>query len=194
MDNTNIFAERMREARTKAGFSQAELSRKTKISAATLSTYESNKEPKNPPIDKAAAIARELNVSLDWLCGLKSDTDDNASAEITFNNVMEAIMLLASLKQVDFSTQKRFSMNEIEYSEIPVIQLDSEILNKFISEYQKVSEFIETTDYDDYLKEGLKKAIINKFKDYIVCDGVIQSKSSGKKDSRLPFDNFEPPF
>lgn len=194
MDNTNIFAERMREARTKAGFSQAELSRKTNISAATLSTYESNKEPKNPPIDKAVAIARELNVSLDWLCGLKSDTDDNTNKEITFNNVMESIMLLASLHQIDFSMQKKYAMNECEYSEIPIIQIDSQILKKFIAEYQKVSEFIETTDYDDYLKESLKKAIINKFSDYIVSDGVIQSKSDGTKDSRLPFDNFDPPF
>lgn len=193
MDNTNIFGERMREARTKAGFSQAELSRKTKISAATLSTYESNKEPKNPPIDKATAIARELNVSLDWLCGLKSDTDDNSNNEITFNDIMEAIMLLASLNQVTFSMQQKYA-TEFEYGEIPIIQIDSQILKKFIAEYQKVSEFIETADYDDYLKEGLKKAIINKFSDYIVSDGIIQSKSNGIKDSRVPCDDFDPPF
>lgn len=189
MDNKNIFAERMKEARLKADLSQAELSRRTKISAATLSTYESTENPKNPPIDKAIAIAQELNVSLDWLCGL-NDKGNNTSNEITFDNVMEAIMLLASLKQVTFATQKRYSDDYI-YSEIPIIEIDSQILKNFITEYQKIAQFIETTDYDDYLKKGLKKAIIDKFSNYIVNGGVIQSKSDGTEDSGVPFDKFD---
>lgn len=192
MDNKNIFAERMKEARLKADLSQAELSRRTKIAAATLSTYESTENPKNPPIDKAAAIARELNVSLDWLCGL-SDKGDNTSNEITFDDVMEAIMLLASLNQVSLSTIKRY-VDDFQYSEIPTIVMNSLILKNFIVEYQKVSEFIETTGYDDYLKDGLKKAIINKFRDYIVSEGVIKSKSDGTKDSMVPADNSDIPF
>lgn len=193
MNSINVFAERMREARTKAGFSQAELSRRTKISAATLSTYESNKEPKNPPIDKATSIARELNVSLDWLCGLTNDKDDNINNEITFNNVMESIMLLVSLNQVTISMQKVYE-EEFEYGEIPIIQMDSQILKNFIVEYQKVSEFIETADYDDYLKEGLKKAITNKFSDYIVSEGSIQSKIDGAKDTSVLRDGYDIPF
>lgn len=189
MDNKNIFAERMKEARLKADLSQAELSRRTKISAATLSTYESTENPKNPPIDKAIAIAQELNVSLDWLCGL-NDKGNNTSNEITFDNVMEAIMLLASLKQVTFATQKRYSDDYI-YSEIPIIEIDSQILKNFITEYQKIAQFIKTTDYDDYLKKGLKKAIIDKFSNYIVNGGVIQSKSDGTEDSGVPFDKFD---
>ncbi len=192
MENKNIFAERMREARLKADLSQAELSRRTKIAAATLSTYESTDNPKNPPIDKAIAIARELNVSLDWLCGL-SDKGDNTSNEITLDDVMEAIMLLASLNQVSFSTIKRY-VDDFQYSEIPAIVMDSLILKNFIVEYQKISEFIETTGYDDYLKDGLKKAIINKFRDYIVSEGVIKSKSDGTKDSMVPADNSDIPF
>lgn len=192
MENKNIFAERMREARLKADLSQAELSRRTKIAAATLSTYESTENSKNPSIDKASAIARELNVSLDWLCGL-SDKGDNTSNEITFNDVMEAIMLLVSLNQVSLSTIKRY-LDDFQYSEIPTIVMDSLILKNFIVEYQKVSEFIETTGYDDYLKDGLKKAIINKFRDYIVSEGVIKSKSDGTKDSKVPVDNSDIPF
>ena len=72
--------------------------------------------------------------------------------------------------------------------------MDSLILKNFIVEYQKVSEFIETTGYDDYLKDGLKKAIINKFRDYIVSEGVIKSKSDGTKDSKVPVDNSDIPF
>lgn len=193
MENKNIFAERMREARLKADLSQAELSRRTKIAAATLSTYESTDNPKNPPIDKAIAIAQELNVSLDWLCGLGGDKCSNTSNDITFDNVMEAIMLLSSLENVSFETCKKYK-DDFNCSIVPTIVMDSQILEKFITEYQKVSDFIETTDYDDYLKDGLKKAILNKFKDYIVNDGVIQSKSGEIKDSRIPVDNLDVPF
>lgn len=191
--NENMFARRMRETRIKKGISQAELSRITGIAPATLSSYESEDKPKSPPIDKALTIANALNVSLDWLCGLNSDKCNNTSNEITFDNIMEAIMLLASLKQVSFSTLEKYA-NELEYSVIPTIEMDSQILKKFIVEYQKVSEFIETADYDDYLKDGLKKAIINKFKDYIVSEGVIQSKNDGAKDSIVPADNSDIPF
>lgn len=191
--NENMFARRMRETRIKKGISQAELSRITGIAPATLSSYESEDKPKSPPIDKALTIANALNVSLDWLCGLNSDKCNNTSNEITFDNIMKAIMLLASLDQVTFAIQKKYS-DDFCYSEIPVIQIDSQILKKFITEYQKVAQFIETTDYDDYLKQGLKNAIIDKFSNYIVSDGVIQSESDGTKDSKVPFDNFEPPF
>ncbi len=66
MNEKMMFAERLKEARQKADISQAELSRRTGISPATLSTYEKGK---TPPIDKALQIAQALSVSLDWLCG-----------------------------------------------------------------------------------------------------------------------------
>lgn len=180
------FAERMKEARNKAGFSQAELSRRTKISAATLSTYESNKEPKNPPIDKATSIAQELNVSLDWLCGLTNDMDNNINNEITFKNVMESIMLLVSLNQVTISIQEiNRGRYKPECGKVPIIVMDSQILKDFTREYQKVSELIKMADFDDYLNEELKKILTSKFSDYIVNDGYIQSKIDGTKDTRV---------
>ena len=71
MDEKNIFSIRMKEARQKADLSQAELSRRTRIAPATLSSYESMENPKNPTIDKVILIAKALNVSIDWLCGLE---------------------------------------------------------------------------------------------------------------------------
>lgn len=70
MDEINIFAQRLKEARMKAGFSQAELSRKTGVAPATLSSYEVTDSPKKPTVEKVILIAKALNVSLDWLCGL----------------------------------------------------------------------------------------------------------------------------
>lgn len=159
----------------------------------SIKLYESEDKPKSPPTDKALTIANALDVSLDWLCGLNSDKGNDKNNEIIFDNIMAAIMLLASLEQVSFSTKTKYS-DDFGCSDIPTIEMDSQILKKFITEYQKVSEFLKTADYDDYLKEGLKKAIINKFNDYIVIEGVIQSKNNGIKDSIVPADNYDIPF
>ena len=70
MDEINIFAQRLKEARMKAGLSQAELSRRTGVAPATLSSYEVTDSSKKPTMEKVILIAKALNVSLDWLCGL----------------------------------------------------------------------------------------------------------------------------
>ncbi len=67
---SNIFSQRLREARIKAEMSQAELSRHTGITPSTLSSYEVKDNPKKPTMEKVVLIAKALNVSLDWLCGI----------------------------------------------------------------------------------------------------------------------------
>lgn len=69
MFDTKIFAERLKSARTKRHMSQAELAKAVGVSAATISSYETPSGAKVPALDKAAAIASELDISLDWLCG-----------------------------------------------------------------------------------------------------------------------------
>ena len=71
----DTFSERLIFSRQKAYISQAELSRRTGIAPATLSSYESTENPKNPTIDKVILIAKALNVSIDWLCGLSDKLD-----------------------------------------------------------------------------------------------------------------------
>lgn len=72
MFDTKIFAERLKAARTNRHMSQAELAKAVGVSAATISSYETPSGAKVPSLDKAAAIASELNISLDWLCGKES--------------------------------------------------------------------------------------------------------------------------
>lgn len=186
MDEKNIFAVRMKEARQKADISQAELSRRTGIAPATLSSYESTENPKNPTIDKVILIAKALNVSIDWLCGLESETNDNQ--EITFNDVMNAFMLISSLNAVEMYLQKNYDDNGVMYAKIPTLSIDSKIFKAFILEYNKISEFIKSSDYDNYLKESLKKAITDKFSQYVVCDGIIQSVDKEYEDTDIPYD------
>lgn len=75
MDEINVFAQRIKEARMKAGLSQAELSRQTGVAPATLSSYEITNSTKRPTIEKVVLIAKALNVSVDWLCGLKDSPE-----------------------------------------------------------------------------------------------------------------------
>ncbi|MCH5204289.1 MAG: helix-turn-helix transcriptional regulator [Oscillospiraceae bacterium] len=79
MFNSNSFSERLKSARSKKHLSQAELAKAIGVSAATISSYETPNGTKIPALDKAAALADELEVSLDWLCG----KDSKEKVEIT---------------------------------------------------------------------------------------------------------------
>lgn len=70
MSDLSLFPLRLKEARKNEDMSQAELSRRTGIAPATLSSYESTDNFKKPTIDKVFAIAKALQISMDWLCGL----------------------------------------------------------------------------------------------------------------------------
>ncbi len=171
MENNKIFAERMKESRLKADLSQAELSRRTKIAAATLSTYESTDNPKNPTIDKAIAIAQELNVSLDWLCGLSSEhTAENERNELTVEKVINAIITLSKLSDCSINTY----FSDFEGTKSLSINFTNECLYDFCNEYKKIMDFMTNPDYPDYLKAGLKNALLNKFiNNYSIINGFF---------------------
>ena len=77
------FAQRLKAARLKMGISQKYLAEQVGIRSATLSAYENAEAEKRvtPSLENAVALARELEVSLDYLCGIdatgikKSTTD-----------------------------------------------------------------------------------------------------------------------
>ncbi len=60
--------ERLKAAREKMGFSQAELCKRCGLSAKQIWRYE--REDHDPSIDVLPRIAKELGVSTDWLLGL----------------------------------------------------------------------------------------------------------------------------
>lgn len=64
----NVFPERLKQARTEAGMTQAHLAAECGLAYASISAYE--KGQKSPTVHTAAAIAKALGLSLDWLMGL----------------------------------------------------------------------------------------------------------------------------
>lgn len=76
-----LFAERVKEARKKAGLNQAELAERLGVGQNTVSNYENATGNKGsaPKLETAAKIAEVLNVSLDWLVGLGTSTNGASS-------------------------------------------------------------------------------------------------------------------
>ncbi len=70
------FDQRMKEARTRKGWTQRQLAEKAEVSPSAISSYESY--GKMPPIDIAVRIAEALEVSLEWLCGVDGGTPKTA--------------------------------------------------------------------------------------------------------------------
>lgn len=62
-----IFAERIKKARLKSGFTQKEVEQETKIKQSTIAKYENGQL--EPDLEKLGLLAEFYQVSLDWLLG-----------------------------------------------------------------------------------------------------------------------------
>lgn len=177
MNKTIMFADRLREARQRAGISQAELSRRTGIASATLSSYEKGKMP---PIDKAFQIAETLNVSLDWLCGSDSETLLNSDSPDP-EKIMQALLIVLSVDGLccDDTTN---------YEYIESIIINNPTVEAFLHEYLKIKVILDNPDYEKYLKDGLLKTVIEKFKkqDFSIHHSE-PSSSCSISDDEVPF-------
>lgn len=69
----DAFPERLKFTRQKAKLTQKQLAELSNVTAATISSYEAEGGTKVPSLDKVIALAKALNVSIDWLCGLSND-------------------------------------------------------------------------------------------------------------------------
>ena len=67
MNNSALFSQRMREARTKKGWSQAELARHAGITPAAVNQFENG--PRKPSLPILQSLASALEVSMDYLAG-----------------------------------------------------------------------------------------------------------------------------
>lgn len=74
---TDLFAERLKAARTLRKLSQAELAEKAKLPPASVSHFESG--PRKPSFDNLKALASALDVTTDYLLGRSNEPE--ASAE-----------------------------------------------------------------------------------------------------------------
>lgn len=129
----NVFPERLKQARTDAGMTQANLAAECGLAYASISAYE--KGQKTPNVTTAAAIAKALKVSLDWLMGL----DDNKSPRPRTAEDCAQIMLGAV-----WAWERQGLIDRIEISgnerECLTIKISKGILLNFIRDWAKVHE------------------------------------------------------
>jgi len=106
-----IFSERFGKLRKKAGISQKQLALSLKIGSGSMSNYENGIYL--PPLEKAAAMARELHTSLDYLTGL---TDISLDPELLSRPVTEKITL-AHLIKLLLGLERKDLVEIVRYAE-----------------------------------------------------------------------------
>lgn len=73
MAHKDTFGERLNMVLYEQELSQADLDKRTGIGRANISRYVCNKQM--PTVDSLIAICKTLNVSADWLLGLRKERD-----------------------------------------------------------------------------------------------------------------------
>lgn len=74
-----LFRDRLRQAMAEAGMSQSALARRIGVDRSTLSQLLSEDSDRLPRADTVAAMAAALQVSLDWLLGLRQEAEPTAN-------------------------------------------------------------------------------------------------------------------
>ena len=97
---------RIAALRRRAGLSQSELAQRLQISASAMGMYEQGR--REPSVDTLVAIARELQVSTDFLLTGKIRTvqEDEAMTQMLLSTIVSADGRLARRQERPFSRQE----------------------------------------------------------------------------------------
>ncbi len=183
-----VFAERLRELRTKERANQKEFAARIGISAATLSAYENGS--KSPVIATAAQIAKACDVSLNWLCGLPERLpitntvlpgDEKLFIGLA-NFILKFDMEGCSLK----STIKNFTEDNLTVPEEWTMNFDCDSINRFITSVNKLCSLKLDNILDDDLMDACIEAAAKKaLKEYNDEIHMVDLISGGPE---LPFE------
>lgn len=167
MGELTIFARRLKESRERSGLKQKELAEQVNVTPQTISAYEKAEvdgKGKNPTLENAVEIAKVLNVSLDWLCGMER-SQPKPEREMTLGDCAQMINAMSFWRTVRFSEKTgieehwvgnpyeggRLEEFEVTYPEIMFI--DGE-LKKFVTDHKKMHSLLDskTIDWDLYTR------------------------------------------
>ena len=90
MNNLTTFSRRLKDKRESLGLTQKQLGEKIGVTSQAISAYEKNTKEtgKSPTLDKSLELANALGVTLDWLCGLDSQHNEDI---VNYNQAVELI-------------------------------------------------------------------------------------------------------
>lgn len=153
--------------RNQKGMTQKELAEKIGTTPATISAYESSREGKkiSPALENLVAVARVLNVSIDYLCG--NDVQKTAKSKI--DSIKDYLKMIASTHEI-------FGMYNVEIA----AQIDQSLTNKagitfpcgscmydFLREWNGVYGLYEGKTLDIVTYEGIVDVLCNKYAEKI---------------------------
>ena len=98
------FKNRLKDARNNKGLTQVELAQLSGCHQSKVSDYENLSKATMPELFNAVNIARELGVSLDWLCGISNDERKISSVQwlIYLDELLRRPPMLKSKNDVDW--------------------------------------------------------------------------------------------
>jgi len=187
MGNSTTFAKRLSATLHDRRLMQKELAELVGIQPATISAYlkcAKDGYGKNPSIAVAIDIAKALNVSLDWLCGL-SDEDNSLrkkdSDEMLLPEYLSDWVALLETGHISIQEVVHEVFDErgkpLPYGNL-VLQCNDTLhmnyLLLFFKDYKKLTELKATAVLSEELYESSLRGLIDKFKIYkIVKSGKI---------------------
>lgn len=165
---------KIRYARRNAKLTLEQLAQRVGTTKTTISDIESGTKQNGGNIALIAKIARELDLSLDFLCGINAKPAEEAK-QASNGDVFKAIKTLIDRKDTTI---------EITYSDLSRVGLslyvDDMGIAYFAQEYAKSCEMIESskdTEYYDTVKGAVEKAFDNKFSS--MRNGYFEGKYYG---------------
>ena len=169
--NMAVFSKRLKEARTEKNMTQKELSEKSGVSTVMISAYERNNtnSGKNPALNNIYAIATVLGVSIDWLCGINTEQENNEKINTT-TLLKSFINILDTLKYyVEELPNKGVDGKSKHYDNLISIYLvknenNKEKIGNFVDDYLEVKKIIDNGALPNDIKQTVVYAIIEKYK------------------------------
>lgn len=108
---TKTFSENLKVKRKEKGLTQENLAQAGNISTKTISAWEGCGRGKNeihPDLENAVNVAKSLNTSLDYLCGLTKSPEIGLEREITdLGDVIKLILQIAEFVPIYADTPER---------------------------------------------------------------------------------------
>lgn len=179
MGELTVFAKRLREVRERCGLKQNALAAKIGVTAQTISAYEKadiGGKGKNPTLETAVSLARTLNVSLDWLCGIDGGNIKIGEVQ-TLGDIARAISKAMSIFGINAYENIRFDTQFGTISCPGLLFNDTELKN-FLSDSTKMRKLLDEKIFNEDFYKRWEADRLHAL-DAIAIDEYI--------DSQLPF-------
>lgn len=194
MADLKKFGERLKEYRSKEGLTQREMADKINLSAATLSSYENGS--KNPSLSVVMDIAKTINVSLDWLCGLSSTNNQGTNSdEILLTDIFEAINTI--VRVLPYTEMQKINVERINANQAWEILLFSQAVGNYLDAWQSILKLNKNGALTDSVYAACLEGVMQQYKDMFIdttnkCivnpDGTIyESLQDPNYDPSFPF-------